>query len=944
MKGLSLSIATTITITLSTITNAFSPSSPTINLDPLHLAPLSVPLLTQQKRSQLVNSSTTGVYEETLDLNTGKIEIGQSVPIGEGRYGHSAFYSPQLGGVVFLGGQLSSGSAQPPGSTFTNQVLFLNTTTGAEGGGLERLDEWEKVTQPTAWGALALASFPDNSTSVITLGGLTSNCSLPLLHSLTLSSSPSLLNSSFTPLLTLPSSSNTTNLPPRRRQASSISLFNTTTNTTDIYLFGGVADSWTCAPTVAGSQGGIVAYLGIDRFSLAARNASARAVGVEVESWAWSLGEGMGDVPVSDYTATVLGDGRRVLFVGGQSAQGGVRGLDEVLVFDSLTRGWTAVNTSVTNVNLSSVQAGLMGHTAVLPPSSDTIIIHGGLSTSSHSSNSTLSPSSAILLLNTTSWTWSTPSRSNSSMDGNQTAGPALAYHSATFISPLLSSFISNTTLPISNSRGTILYAFGLNSTTTSSSSNSTTTLSAELYGLDVETFEWEIVPTAGGGVVQLNAGRVRAVVNPKATETETDAGSTSSVMLQSTTSSVSSTKARATSPTTKISTTSRTTTTSVFLQTTTSPTTTFVNTDPAPHSSSTAPSSSSSSSTISSAGSSSTEAQSNSSNSSTEHQTSLLAGVGSAVALCAVIAVGALVVLRRRRRRDSSRGGVGRDTHYSRSSSRGMGRSASWAGVASRTFSWKRKGVRLVDTPVMEAREAGGARGAPLVSNLMFARRLPKGGRRLSLGSSIGGDGEDGLGSQEGSASVYSQDRSREGLDPFSDNNGVNSNHHLQPQSDELGQISRQSTSRYSHYSQPLPSSAHTHSSPTPSLRSVLSVPYLSTITRTIDDHGDLYTPDVRQEDGRFTALPQQHLSRARSLATAESVAHAHEEGPADVKRKRSLASLFSVISGGGNSVAGMTGEDVPAVPPIPPMPLDSEVEALRSPRPRTPLRVTNG
>jgi hypothetical protein len=111
-------------------------------------------------------------------------------------------------------------------------------------------------------------------------------------------------------------------LPPRRRQAQMIPVMNLTTLSTDLWVLGGIADEYSCS-----SSQTTVGYVGLDRYST--------ELG-QVESIAWNSSS----IPVSDYSAELLEDGTSIVVIGGQTSQGELVGMQDVLVFNVESREW----------------------------------------------------------------------------------------------------------------------------------------------------------------------------------------------------------------------------------------------------------------------------------------------------------------------------------------------------------------------------------------------------------------------------------------------------------------------------------------------------------------------------------------------------------------------------------------------------------------------------
>jgi len=138
------------------------------------------------------------------------------------------------------------------------------------------------------------------------------------------------------------------------------------------------------------------------------------------------------ELAVSDFAFARGKDGSLYL-AGGQSAGGDVVSLKTIGKWTT-SKGWVSQATS------GDVPAGRVGASLVAHPSLDLLILHGG------SVNNAATPT--VSFLNTTSWTWSTPSNLQ------PPASNAAAYHSA-----------------IMTPQGVMITAFGLGSTGSPSSS-----------------------------------------------------------------------------------------------------------------------------------------------------------------------------------------------------------------------------------------------------------------------------------------------------------------------------------------------------------------------------------------------------------------------------------------------------------------------------------------
>ena len=234
------------------------------------------------------------------------------------RYGHAALYYPSSQSILFLGGQTKFEAERP--SILGSALLLDLSQPFTSSSSLISIDQ--ASLPPTAWASDAI----DSDGRGWLLGGLTSDCSasspptaflLPALSDGSYSVSQPALHPG---------------PPPRRRQAASISLG------ADIWLFGGIADRFTCSPTTA-------AYRGIDKLD---------TVSGSVESWSWADPEGAEtgwEPPVGDSRAGAFdadvdeenhdhAEGSKAVLVGGQTASGKLKSLREMLVFNPADRSW----------------------------------------------------------------------------------------------------------------------------------------------------------------------------------------------------------------------------------------------------------------------------------------------------------------------------------------------------------------------------------------------------------------------------------------------------------------------------------------------------------------------------------------------------------------------------------------------------------------------------
>ena len=341
----------------------------------------------------------------------------------QGRYGHSAVYlPPPANELLLIGGQVGEAD-----TAITSDVLrfrLASSLVWAADRPLSSIPDnplknasLAAGLPASAWGAAAV----DAQGRAWLIGGVTADCDKDAIaHVLSTVPASSSSSSSWTVPALSP------RYPPRRRQASALAVANSTTGGTDVWVLGGIADSWTCSTDTIG-------YAGVDRYDTAS--------GL-VESLPWNAPGGVDpaewEPPVSDYAAVVLGGGVGILVVGGQGSDGHLADMADVLNFDVATRSWTQqvrpspllllepARPSLLTSLLARPQsvanlapAPRMGHASVLLESGS-ILIHGGLS-SAHNVLSDL----FLLSPSTAGWTWTQLVTSDDSE-----ASPALAYHS----------------------------------------------------------------------------------------------------------------------------------------------------------------------------------------------------------------------------------------------------------------------------------------------------------------------------------------------------------------------------------------------------------------------------------------------------------------------------------------------------------------------------------
>lgn len=234
----------------------------------------------------------------------------------EGRYGHSAVYLPANNTLLFIGGQVGDN-----GTTITSEVLSFDLASSFRWGArpISGSPDNPSPASELAYGRIAsawAASAIDDSNRTWLIGGVTESCERdPIAWVLDGAewSVPAL----------------TGRRPPRRRQAQAVVVPNYLSGEDDVWVFGGIADEYTCSETTSG-------YLGIDRWD---------TISGGVESFKWASPANAlksFQPPVGDYSATALAGGASIVVVGGQTAGGNLVEMGSVLVFDTKTREWTS--------------------------------------------------------------------------------------------------------------------------------------------------------------------------------------------------------------------------------------------------------------------------------------------------------------------------------------------------------------------------------------------------------------------------------------------------------------------------------------------------------------------------------------------------------------------------------------------------------------------------
>lgn len=284
--------------------DAFSASFVT----PLHLA---------ARRAVLAERTTPTYSNSSQAVPT----ISNSTTTNVGRYGHSAVFLDATNTLLFIGGQVGDN-----GTVVTADVLQFDLSSAFLWGPrpLSAIPDnpasaplLEAGLPPHAWAAAAL----DAANTTWLIGGVTQNCEADGI-AYTLAASGSGAQKGWTSPRVSP------HAPPRRRQAQAVPVFNRTTSGADLYVFGGIAERYTCSEETIG-------YFGIDRWD---------TVGGTVETLPWNDPANWPgktyDPPVSDYTATLLADKASIVIIGGQTAAGDLVGMGSVQVFNTSLRSW----------------------------------------------------------------------------------------------------------------------------------------------------------------------------------------------------------------------------------------------------------------------------------------------------------------------------------------------------------------------------------------------------------------------------------------------------------------------------------------------------------------------------------------------------------------------------------------------------------------------------
>lgn len=273
----------------------------------VHRQPILDTIALTRREAGLDAAGASAYTNATLASKLGKPKVNLRPAATQPRFGHTAIYNTEDDTIVFVGGQLDVNTSST--TEITNQALSLDPASVESE--LEAMKSWSKNLPANAWAASAV----DNRERVWLIGGLTADCSKDAtVHVFDGQkwSSPKLKPKA----------------PPRRRQARAVAFSNSTTGGTDIFVLGGIAERETCSE-------GTIGYRGIDRYD---------TVSNTVETFGWDAPAGAKsdfEPPVSDYTATLLSDGKTIAVIGGQTASGAFSPMKSILLFDIVKRRWT---------------------------------------------------------------------------------------------------------------------------------------------------------------------------------------------------------------------------------------------------------------------------------------------------------------------------------------------------------------------------------------------------------------------------------------------------------------------------------------------------------------------------------------------------------------------------------------------------------------------------
>jgi len=244
--------------------------------------------------------------------------VDASASLAKGRFGHSSVYLPNSNALLFIGGQIGKLSSE--GETLiTNDVLALNLSAPFDSTAHQPVasPDLARLVMPQAWAATAV----DRAGEIWTIGGLTQDCAADAVATVL-----DVARETSVPAITASG-------PPRRRQAHAVAVADPTTgaadNATSIYVWGGLAEPYTCSIDTVG-------YLAIDIWRSSASGRTVRSLQFKPPR---NAPEGYRP-PVSDYATAALDDGR-IVVIGGQTTDGSLTPMSRVLVFDPVASNWS---------------------------------------------------------------------------------------------------------------------------------------------------------------------------------------------------------------------------------------------------------------------------------------------------------------------------------------------------------------------------------------------------------------------------------------------------------------------------------------------------------------------------------------------------------------------------------------------------------------------------
>lgn len=273
-------------------------------------------------RARYLFSSTTSSSIDPVYSNSTKIfptianlsSSSSSSTVLQGRYGHSTTYLASSNQLYFIGGQFGD-----TGTQISNQILVFNLNQDYPASSNPRVDPIVSLLlPPNAWGAITT----DTAQRIWSIGGITQNCEKDSIAYV-------LAGEAWIAVRATP------HPPPRRRQAQGVTVRNTVSKLDEIWVFGGIAEPFTCSLETIG-------YLGYDRWSVGKVSESSATMIVESSEWIAPVGTVEHySPPVSDFTATLLQDGSNIVVIGGQSSDGVLLSMKQILVFDTTSGVWS---------------------------------------------------------------------------------------------------------------------------------------------------------------------------------------------------------------------------------------------------------------------------------------------------------------------------------------------------------------------------------------------------------------------------------------------------------------------------------------------------------------------------------------------------------------------------------------------------------------------------